>query len=323
MAALLAKYRNLDNPANLPRRGCTQSISSCEPLFWAQGPTGERHNRDHHLLRMCPTPAAWATRCCLTAAYRRRPGGPIGLANAEHVPELASRALRRCRRRAVPEPEFKCPGLRRRYRTRGLFVRCRLGGRRQPDRSRLHVFVAAFDCVEDGAMCGPAPSPRTMPKRSSLALACIRVLSSRSYLSPQAPAQSRARVCSRLTTARRSTAQLTVLPCKRLDPLAIFARHAGTRPAVAFSLPHPSAQRLRRASGLRRHRADRFPLGRMIDLMIQNQPDSPLADIRRISCCVSLYNGSSFSQVRASRKPGAVTHCRPLVCTPRHRFSQE
>jgi len=44
----------------------------------------------------------------------------------------------------------------------------------------------------------------------------------------------------------------------------------------------------------------------MIALVIQNQPDSPLANLRRISCRVSFHSGSSFSQVRASGKPGAV-----------------
>ena len=44
----------------------------------------------------------------------------------------------------------------------------------------------------------------------------------------------------------------------------------------------------------------------MLALVLENQPDSPFANLRRITCRMSSHNGSSFSQDGASGKAGAV-----------------
>ena len=40
--------------------------------------------------------------------------------------------------------------------------------------------------------------------------------------------------------------------------------------------------------------------------MLENQPDSPVANLRRITCRMSSHNSSPFSQDGASGKAGAV-----------------
>ena len=75
---------------------------------------------------------------------------------------------------------------------------------------------------------------------------------------------------------------------------------------VALSLTDPPPQRLGRAAELRRDRTHRRPLRAMLALMLENQPDSPLANLRRITCRMSSHNSSLFSQDGASGKAGAV-----------------
>src|SRR3546814_3355730 len=54
--------------------------------------------------------------------------------------------------------------------------------------------------------------------------------------------------------------ELAVLPLQLLDPRPIRARRPRPRPLIALGLPHPPAQRLRRAADLAGNRADRSPL---------------------------------------------------------------
>ena len=44
----------------------------------------------------------------------------------------------------------------------------------------------------------------------------------------------------------------------------------------------------------------------MLALMLENQADSPFANLRRITCRMSSHNSSPFSQDGASGKAGAV-----------------
>ena len=55
--------------------------------------------------------------------------------------------------------------------------------------------------------------------------------------------------------------------------------------------------------------------------MLENQPDSPIPNLRRITCRMSSHNSSLFSQDGASRKARAVhstwiSQCRPVTCFP-------
>jgi hypothetical protein len=54
-------------------------------------------------------------------------------------------------------------------------------------------------------------------------------------------------------------AQLSDLAPQRLDPLVLRHPRARTHPWLAFGLPHPFAQRLRRAADPRRDRDNRSP----------------------------------------------------------------
>ena len=77
------------------------------------------------------------------------------------------------------------------------------------------------------------------------------------------------------------------------------------REALTLLAPHPFAQRLAAAADLRRDRADRRPLRRVVRLVIQNHAHGSRAHFRRIviGC---LRHGSTFSRFGASGKPGAV-----------------
>ena len=44
----------------------------------------------------------------------------------------------------------------------------------------------------------------------------------------------------------------------------------------------------------------------MLALVLENQPDSPFANLRRITCRMSSHSSSSFSQDGTSGKAGAV-----------------
>ena len=101
-------------------------------------------------------------------------------------------------------------------------------------------------------------------------------------------------------------AQLANLAFERPDPLTIVAGHARPGSAVSFSLTDPPPQRLGRAAELRRDRTHRRPLRAMLAPMLENQPDSPVANLRRITCRMSSHNSSPFSQDGASGKAGAV-----------------
>ena len=47
----------------------------------------------------------------------------------------------------------------------------------------------------------------------------------------------------------------------------------------------------------------------MLALMLENQPGSPFANLRQITCRMSSHNSSSFSQKGAAGKAGAVQDC--------------
>src|SRR3546814_9169608 len=89
--------------------------------------------------------------------------------------------------------------------------------------------------------------------------------------------------------------ELAVLPLQLPDPRPIRARRPRPRPLIALGLPHPPAQRLRRAADLTGNRADRSPLRAVLARMLQHHPHgsrrseehtSELQSLMRISYAV-------------------------------------
>src|SRR3546814_8517847 len=82
--------------------------------------------------------------------------------------------------------------------------------------------------------------------------------------------------------------ELAVLPLQLLDPRPIRARRPRPRPLIALGLPHPPAQRLRRAADLAGNRADRSPLRAVLARMLQRSEEhtSELQSLMRISYAV-------------------------------------
>ena len=75
-------------------------------------------------------------------------------------------------------------------------------------------------------------------------------------------------------------AQLTVLPLQRLETKKLVTGRQRALSVITLCAPHPFAQGLRRAADLRGNRLERRPLRRMILLMIQNQANGALANLR-------------------------------------------
>jgi hypothetical protein len=67
---------------------------------------------------------------------------------------------------------------------------------------------------------------------------------------------------------------------KRPPGQPLVAGQSGAPTLVALGLADPAAQRLCRAADLLRDRGDRRPLRRMLVLVLKDQPNCPLPDLR-------------------------------------------
>jgi hypothetical protein len=83
-------------------------------------------------------------------------------------------------------------------------------------------------------------------------------------------------------------------------------RHAGPLAGINLGLFHLLDQGLTRAADLGGDRHDRCPAGGMFMLVIQNQPHGTLAHFRGELVRRLAHDGSTFSGVGASGKPGTV-----------------
>src|SRR5215207_8259191 len=98
--------------------------------------------------------------------------------------------------------------------------------------------------------------------------------------------------------------QLAVLALQRLEPLALVTGQPRAEAVIGLSPADPLAQRLSGDPKLVRDGGDHRPLGGVLVLVLEHQPDGPLPQLLGIpawSC-----HGSNLSRVGASRNPGAV-----------------
>src|SRR5680860_570267 len=98
--------------------------------------------------------------------------------------------------------------------------------------------------------------------------------------------------------------EFAVLALEFLDARPLLCRHPGAQSSICLCLAHPFAQRLGGHAQLRRHRADRRPLGVVLSFVFKDHPHGPLPDFTWIPLlCV---HDSILSKVGVSGKPEAV-----------------
>lgn len=85
--------------------------------------------------------------------------------------------------------------------------------------------------------------------------------------------------------------ELAVLPLQRLHLVGDICWNARPLAAVDFRLLYPLIQRVRVTADLRGYRHDRLPVGTVLALIVQHQPNCTLADLRRILICCLAHCG--------------------------------
>ncbi len=93
---------------------------------------------------------------------------------------------------------------------------------------------------------------------------------------------------------------------KRLEPSRCIGRQPSPLAGIDLCSLEPLAQRLLRASDLRRDLHDHRPARRVFVFMIEDQANYAAANLRRELVARIAYGGSTFSGVGASGKPRAV-----------------
>lgn len=114
----------------------------------------------------------------------------------------------------------------------------------------------------------------------------------------------------------RPLAKLAVLAFQCLQLVGNLGRNPGAPAAVDLGLLQPRMSRLGRAADLIRNGNHRRPLRRMVPLVIQHHPYRSLADIggKLVRCLAD--TGSTFSEIGASGKPGAVHSAARTIFSP-------
>src|SRR5680860_1541086 len=99
--------------------------------------------------------------------------------------------------------------------------------------------------------------------------------------------------------------EFAVLALEFLDARPLLCRHPGAQSSICLCLAHPFAQRLGGHAQLRRHRADRRPLGVVLSFVFKDQARSLTS--RGYLFCV--FMTPSSQRLESPAKAGRFSTC--------------